>query len=139
MTTERVQKGPPGNFKMLDVTDATFERDVLKSGRLTYVLFYSETCKSCVDMQATINQIGIAFMSQLNFVRVNVASNQSYAAKYSTGGGMPLSVILNKEGEVVRDTRIQDGQSIWTGDASNLQYFINWLNTVINVAGEQSW
>jgi thioredoxin 1 len=136
MTQERKQSGPPGNFQMQEVTDATFERDVLKSGKLTYVFFYSPTCGACKDMTATLNQIGIAFKDRINFVKVDVSQNQAFASKYAGGHGMPCSVILAPGGEVIRDTRIQDGQSIWVGDAANLQYFINWLNNVMNIAGE---
>lgn len=136
MSTERTQSGPPGNFQFQEVTDATFERDVLKAKKLTYVFFYTDTCGACRSMMATLNQIGIAFQGRINFVKVNVASNQSFASKYAGGNGMPCSVILSPDGEVIRDTRIQDGQSIWIGDAANLQYFINWLNNVLNIAGE---
>lgn len=133
---EKMQATPPGNFQMKDVTDATFERDVLKSGKPTYVFFYTNTCGSCRSMGKTLNQIGIAFKDRLNFVQVDVASNQAFASKYANGGGMPCSVILDEKGEVVRDARIQDGQSVWVGDAANLQYFINWLNNVLNIVGE---
>ena len=136
MSNERSQPGPAGNFQLTEVTDATFERDVLKSGKLTYVFFYTNTCVSCRSMMATLNQIGIAFQGRINFVQVDVASNQAFASKYASGSGMPCSVILSPDGNVIRDTRIQDGQSIWTGDAANLQYFINWLNNVLNIAGE---
>lgn len=136
MTTERTQSGPPGNFKLVEVTDATFERDVLKAKKITFVFFGTNTCGACRSMEATLNQIGIAFVSRVNFVKVDVSSNQAFASKYASGQGMPCSVVFNPEGEVIRDVRIQDGQAVWTGDAANLQYFINWLNNVLNIAGE---
>ncbi len=49
---------------------------------------------------------------------------------------MPCSVIFSK-GEIIRDTRIMDGQSVWSGNAVNLQYYLNWVNTVLNVANER--
>lgn len=136
MTAERSQSGPPGNFQVREVTDATFEKEVIKSARLTYVLFYNTSCSACKSMKATLNQIGIAFKERIDFVQVDVASNQAFASKYAAGNGMPCSVILSPGGNIIRDTRFPDGQSVWVGDAHNLQYFINWLNNVLNVANE---
>lgn len=129
-----VQAKAPGNFVIRETTDAQFERDVLKNSRPTFVLFYSTTCSLCKDMQDTINKIGIAFNGRLDFFKVSIHSNPAFASKYATGG-MPCSVIFHK-GEVVRDTRILDGQSVWIGNAANLQFFLQWINTVLNVANE---
>lgn len=129
-----MQTNPPGNFKIGTTTDATFERDVLKNPNPIFVMFFSQKCLSCRDLEETINRIGIAFQGRLQFVKVNIHENPAYAARY-VKTGMPCSVIFNK-GEIVRDTRIMDGQSVWTGNAANLQYFLNWINTVLNVIGE---
>lgn len=129
-----IQGKPPGNFVIRDITDATFERDVLKSQKPVFVFFFSKQCSACHDMEATLNQIGIAFSSRINFVRLNIHNNPAYTSRY-VKAGMPCSVLFNK-GDIVRDTRITDGQSVWTGNAANLQYFLNWLNTVLNVIGE---
>lgn len=125
---------PPGNFILNETTDATFERDVLKSNTPIFVLFYSKHCSACHDLENTINQIGIAFNGRLNFVKINIHNNPAYTARY-VKAGLPCSVLFHK-GDIVRDSRIADGQSIWTGNAVNLQYFLNWLNTVLNVVSE---
>lgn len=129
-----IQGKPPGNFVLREITDATFERDALKSQLPVFVFFYSQQCSACHDMEATLNQIGVAFNGRLNFVKINVHNNPAFSARY-VKSGMPCSVLFHK-GEIVRDTRIADGQSVWTGNAVNLQYFLNWLNTVLNVISE---
>lgn len=136
MQAGHVQARSPGNFTIKETTDATFERDVLKSTIPTYVLFYSTTCSLCKDMEDTIKQIGIAFNGRVQFYKMSVHNNPAYSGKYATSG-MPCSIIFSK-GDVVRDTRILDGQSVWAGNAANLQYFLSWINTVLNVINE-SW
>lgn len=125
---------PPGSFAFKDVTDPTFERDVLKKDRPVYVLFFSETCVLCHEMQETINKIGIAFNGRLEFFKMNIHHNPAYSSKYASKG-MPCSVIFHK-GEIIRDTRIMDGHSVWTGNAANLEFFLNWINNVLNIANE---
>lgn len=126
---------PPGNFKIEHLTDATFERDVLKADKPVYVLFYSTTCSACSDMEDTINKIGIAFNGRLKFYKIIVQNNPIFPAKYAKTS-MPLSIIFHK-GEIVRDPRILDGSSQWTGNAANLQYYLQWVNTVLNVINER--
>lgn len=130
----RNQIKPPGNFAIKDISDATFERDVLKSTKPVFVFFFSKKCSACLEMEATLNQIGIAFCDRITFVRLNIHNNPAYTSRYMTEA-MPCSVVIHK-GEVIRDARIADGQSVWVGNAANLQYFINWLNNVLNIAGE---
>jgi len=126
---------PVQKFVIKELIDANFETEVLKKTKPVYVLFYSNTCALCADMLKTLNEIGLAFNKELEFYKINVNNNRSYASKYA-GSGMPCSVIFQK-GDIIRNTRILDGQSVWTGNAANLQYFINWINNVLNVAGEK--
>lgn len=132
---QNIRTGRPGNFKINDLTDATFERDVLQATEPVYVLFYSDTCQLCKEMEDTINMIGIAFNNRLKFYKIVVQNNPVFPGKYAETA-MPLSIIFHK-GEVVRDTRLLDGHSKWTGNAANLQYFLQWINTVLNVINEK--
>ena len=125
---------PNTRFVFRETTDAQFERDVLKHSGPVFVMFYSPTCDACRTMEESINQIGVAFNGRLAFFKINVQNNPAYSSKYA-GTGMPCSVIFSK-GEIIRDTRIMDGQSVWTGNAANLQYFLTWLNNVLNIANE---
>ncbi len=132
---EKSQINPPGYFSIKETTDAEFDRDVLKKTNPVYVLFYSHMCSLCKEMEETINKVGIAFNGRLEFYKVNIHNNPAYSAKYAATA-MPCSVIFSK-GEIIRDTRIMDGQSVWSGNAVNLQYYLNWVNTVLNVANER--
>jgi hypothetical protein len=84
--------------------------------------------KDCVE-------IGIAFNGILKFYKIIVQNNPIFPAKYANSS-MPLSIIFHK-GEIVRDPRILDGSSQWTGNAANLQYYLQWINTVLNVINER--
>ncbi len=126
---------PPGNFQLTELSDAEFESKVLKNPNPVYVLFYSPTCDLCADMTKTLNQIGIAFNGRLEFFRMNIHNNPAYSSMYAQKG-MPCSVVFS-EGSVVRSTRIMDGEAVWTGNAANLQYFLNWVNNVLNVINEK--
>ena len=128
------QTQAPGNFSMREITDATFERDVLKHKGLSFVLFYNTSCSACNDMKETLAKIGIAFKSKIEFMQMDVVKNPQFSSMH-VKNAMPCSIVF-QDGKVIRDTRIMEGQSVWTGNAANIQYFINWINTVVNVADE---
>jgi thioredoxin 1 len=125
---------PPGDFAMYDISDSTFEKEVLKSDIPVFVMFYNPSCGACHDLMDTIQSIGIAFKGRLKFVKMDAARNPAYSLSY-VQQGMPHSVIIHK-GEVVRDPRIMDGQSVWIGSAEHVHTFLGWINNVLNIISE---
>lgn len=126
----------PQKIYIEEVTDATFERDVIKQDGLVYVFFYSSQCAFCTDMLQTLESIGVAFKDNFKFVKVDTLRNPSFARKYEMNGA-PYSVILRK-GEMLRDIPeakiVHETKSSWAGNVVNVQYYLQWLNSVLNRA-----
>ena len=137
MTNQPVNRSTaPRTVDFKEVTDATFERDVINQEGLVYVFFHSAQCDFCKDMKVTLDNVAIAFKDYMQFVKVDTMANPIFAARYGMKGA-PYSVILRK-GEILNElptAKITPGfKSTWEGTAANVQYFINWLNSVINRA-----
>ena len=63
-----------------DVTDATFEQEVLQSGEPVLVDFWAEWCGPCHAVAPVLEKI--ADEKQLKLVKVNIDENQELAMRY---------------------------------------------------------
>ena len=81
-----------------DVTDASFETDVLKSDRPVLVDFWAEWCGPCKMIAPTLEEIAKEYGDKITVAKVNVDSNQSIPAKFNIRG-IP-TLILFKNGVV---------------------------------------
>ena len=63
-----------------DVTDATFEEEVLGSGEPVLVDFWAEWCGPCHAVAPVLERI--AEERQLKLVKVNIDENQELAMRY---------------------------------------------------------
>ena len=78
-----------------DVTDATFESEVLQSGEPVLVDFWAEWCGPCHAVSPVLERI--AEERNLKLVKVNIDENQGLATKY---GIMSIpTMVLFKGGE----------------------------------------
>ena len=78
-----------------DVTDATFENEVLQSGEPVLVDFWAEWCGPCHAVSPVLERI--ADERNLKLVKVNIDENQELAGRY---GIMSIpTMILFKDGE----------------------------------------
>jgi thioredoxin len=79
-----------------DVTDATFENDVLRAGRAVVVDFWAPWCGPCRAVEPALEQLA-AESAQVAFVKLDVDENPETAARYDVLS-IP-TVILFAEGE----------------------------------------
>jgi thioredoxin 1 len=85
--------------KILDVTDATFEADVLKSELPVLVDFWAEWCAPCRRLAPKVKELAEEFGAKLRVVKVDTDANPKTAARMQVRA-MP-TVLLLKGGNVV--------------------------------------
>jgi thioredoxin 1 len=67
---------------MRAVTDASFERDVLRSPRPVVVDFWAPWCRPCDAVTATLEQLGSDHATRIDVVGLDVDANPGTAARY---------------------------------------------------------
>jgi thioredoxin 1 len=64
------------------VTDATFDKDVLKASGPVVVDFWAEWCPPCRAIAPALEEISKSLAGKVKIVKLNVDENPSTAAKY---------------------------------------------------------
>ena len=83
----------------LQITDASFEEVVLKSDKPVLVDFWATWCGPCRMLGPVIEEIATGYEGRVVVGKVDVDSNQDYAAKYGVRN-IP-TVLVFQNGEVV--------------------------------------
>ncbi len=84
--------------KVQDVTDQSFETDVLQASDPVLVDFWAAWCAPCRMLSPTIDQIAQDFAGRAKVVKLNVDDNRETSAKYGIRG-IP-TLLLFKNGEL---------------------------------------
>ena len=79
------------------VTDATFDEEVLKSGKPVLVDFWAEWCGPCRMIAPILEQIAEEHGDKLEIVKLNTDENPEVAAKYGVLNIPMLNVYVNGE------------------------------------------
>ena len=80
------------------VTDATFERDVLRSDLPVLVDFWAVWCAPCNMVVPTLEYLARTFRDKLKVAKLNVDENMSTASRF---GVMSIpTLLLFKNGEI---------------------------------------
>ena len=88
---------------VLEITDATFEAEVLKSTMPVLVDFWAPWCGPCRMVGPVVDTLSEKNAENIKFCKMNVDENQQTAGKYSVMS-IP-TIMLFKDGKVV-DTSI---------------------------------
>jgi thioredoxin 1 len=83
--------------KAQEVTDLTFEEEVLKHTSPVLVDFWASWCAPCRTLSPIIDAIAAEYAGKIKVVKLNVDENQSVAAKYAVMS-IPTLIIF-KEGK----------------------------------------
>jgi thioredoxin 1 len=88
-----------GIIKMTDqVSDESFENDVLKSGEPVIVDFWAEWCGPCKALSPLIDELAQDMQGKVKIVKMNIDENPHTPTKYGVRGIPTLMVF--KGGEV---------------------------------------
>jgi len=83
----------------LEVTDTSFAKDVLESGKPAMVDFWATWCGPCRMVGPTVEELAKEFEGQAVVAKVDVDSNQQIAAEYGIRN-IP-TILFFKDGQVV--------------------------------------
>lgn len=81
-----------------NVTDASFEQDVLKSDGLVLVDFWAEWCGPCKSIAPALEEISNEMAGEITIAKINIDENPNTPTKYGVRG-IP-TMMLFKDGEV---------------------------------------
>jgi thioredoxin 1 len=83
---------------VLEVSDATFDQEVLKSEQPVLVDFWAVWCGPCKAIAPTVDAIAAKYAGQLKVTKVNVDQNGATPGRYGIRG-IP-ALLLFKDGKV---------------------------------------
>jgi thioredoxin 1 len=85
--------------KITDVTDSTFEAEVLKSSIPVLIDFWAPWCGPCKSIAPVLEQIATEYSGKLKIVKMNVDENPKTPSTYKVRG-IP-NLVFFKGGKVV--------------------------------------
>ena len=78
-------------------SDATFESDVLKSGKPVLVDYWAEWCGPCKMIAPILDEVAGSYGDKLQIAKMNVDENREVPAKYGIRGIPTLMLFKNGE------------------------------------------
>src|SRR6185369_4517803 len=78
---------------LVSVTDATFEREVLKSELPVLVDFWAPWCSTCEVYEGTLRRISRSFHGRLRVLKINVSENTKTSDFYGVRG-LPVTALF---------------------------------------------
>ncbi len=86
--------------EVIDVTDQTFEAEVLQSDKPAIIDFWAEWCAPCRQISPIIKDLAEQYGDQVKIVKMDIDSSPGTAGKYGVRG-IP-TILAFKGGEVVQ-------------------------------------
>jgi thioredoxin 1 len=94
--TERTASSPAG---VVEITDGTFDEEVLKATQPVVVDFWAPWCNPCRMMAPIMEKAALQYQGKFKFCKINVDDNPATAGKYQAMS-IPL-LLFFKGGQVV--------------------------------------
>ena len=81
-----------------DVTDTSFDNEVLAPGTLALVDFWGDHCPACRQISPILKELAEGYAGRVKIVKIHAAENMSTSARYGVRA-MP-TVLAFRDGEV---------------------------------------
>jgi len=94
-----------------EVSDSSFEKDVLGAGKPVLVDFWAQWCTPCRMLAPTVEAVAQQFSETANVVKLNVDDNPSTAQRYGIKG-IPTLILFREGKEVERVVGATSKESI---------------------------
>jgi thioredoxin 1 len=94
-----------------EVSDSSFEKDVLGAGKPVLVDFWAQWCTPCRMLAPTVEAVAEQFSDTANVVKLNVDDNPSTAQRYGIKG-IPTLILFRDGKEVERVVGATSKESI---------------------------
>jgi thioredoxin 1 len=91
----------PMSQRVLEVSDATFEREALEAGRTVVVDFGAPWCPPCRAMEPVFEELAGRFEGSVSFLKMNIDDNPATAQRYGIKS-IPTFLIFDGGREVER-------------------------------------
>jgi thioredoxin 1 len=91
------------NDKIVQLTDDSFEADVLQASGLVLVDFWAEWCGPCKMIAPVLADIAVEYEGKVTVGKLNIDENSDTPPKYGVRG-IP-TLLLFKDGEIA-DTKV---------------------------------
>lgn len=85
--------------KIVNVTDASFEAEVLKSDKPTLIDFWASWCAPCKAIAPLVDELANEYEGKIKVTKMNVDENPMTPSKFGVRG-IP-TLILFKDGKVL--------------------------------------
>ncbi|MTI13421.1 thioredoxin TrxA [Sansalvadorimonas verongulae] len=88
--------------EIVNVTDASFEDDVLKSDTPVLVDYWAEWCGPCKMIAPVLDEIARDYADRLKVCKLNIDENEATAPKYNVRGIPTLMLFKNGSVEATK-------------------------------------
>lgn len=97
-TSQNSKMANQENSNVIEITEDTFDEEVLKSDKTVLIDFYATWCNPCRQLSPIIDKVSLE-RQEVKFVRIDVDENNELVGKYEIMY-MPTLIVI-KDGEEV--------------------------------------
>lgn len=106
---------------MKNVSDGSFDNDVLNANIPVLVDFWAEWCGPCKNIAPTLEELDIELKDKVNVAKVNIDENPETPIKYGVRG-IPTLILFNG-GEII-------GTKVGSGVTKN--QLVSWIESCLS-------
>ena len=105
--------------RIVNVTDQTFESEVLNSDKAVLVDYWAEWCAPCKAITPILDEIAEEYADKLKVVKLNIDESQQNPTKYGIRG-IPTLILFRNGNEEGRKTGAMNKTALTAFIDSNL-------------------